>query len=564
MKKDKIYTFISLSGITSRFGMGNGRSCFFALAFAASALAGGSVLSSCATRQVSPLTVSPSPLAIMPDAGDSVRMDVVFNVPENYLTRRSRVVITPQLMSGDSVYGEYTPVVLDASIYRKKVERLEVLDGYNDPYVGEARLIDNRESYEIPYTRSIVLPEGVAEARIRAVVSTDGCGECTGTDTLTLAEVMDPMSFFRSEMRLVSLNSEFVVRPKIREGKGVANLQFVINRFDIKMDMGNNAAEMEKMLNTLRPILNDSLSVLDKLDIVGIASADGSLAFNTTLSRNRALSAKAWLSEKLHLPYKVQQLINVKSRPEGWEPVLEAMRRAGDKDTVAVASILEKYADKNDDVQEYHIRRLPAWNRIKDNYLQKDRVVEYQYAYTVKSFTTDAQLLSLYRTRPDAFSEEELLRVSELVKTDSEREDVYRTVLRYYPHSEEAANNLALICLEDGRLADAQVALTKLGNRINPVVANTLAVTYHRNGRTDDAMALLENNTSLPEARYNLGVMKAESGEFEEAYTLLAPFADTNAAILALRTGRKAEARKIIKSLPKDADGVEQLRGMTR
>ena len=564
MKKDKIYTFISLSDITSRLGKGNGRSCLFALAFAASALAGGSVLSSCATRLVSPLTVSPSPLAIMPDAGDSVRMDVVFNVPENYLTRRSRVVITPQLMSGDSVYGEYTPVVLDASIYRKKVERLEVLDGYNDPYVGEARLIDNRESYEIPYTRSIVLPEGVAEARIRAVVSTDGCGECTGTDTLTLAEVMDPMSFFRSEMRLVSLNSEFVVRPKIREGKGVANLQFVINRFDIKMDMGNNAAEMEKMLNTLRPILNDSLSVLDKLDIVGIASADGSLAFNTTLSRNRALSAKEWLSEKLHLPYKVQQLINVKSRPEGWEPVLEAMLRAGDKDTVAVASILEKYADKNDDVQEYHIRRLPAWNRIKDNYLQKDRVVEYQYAYTVKSFTTDAQLLSLYRTRPDAFSEEELLRVSELVKTDSEREDVYRTVLRYYPHSEEAANNLALICLEDGRLADAQVALTKLGNRINPVVANTLAVTYHRNGRTADAMALLENNTSLPEARYNLGVMKAESGEFEEAYTLLAPFADTNAAILALRTGRKAEARKIIKSLPKDADGIDQLRGMTR
>lgn len=564
MKKDKIYTFISLSDITSRFGMGNGRSCLFALAFAASALAGGSVLSSCATRQVSPLTVSPSPLAIMPDAGDSVRMDVVFNVPENYLTRRSRVVITPQLMSGDSVYGEYTPVVLDASIYRKKVERLEVLDGYNDPYVGEARLIDNREAYEIPYTHSFALPEGVAEARIRAVVSTDGCGECTGTDTLTLAEVMDPMSFFRSEMMLVSLNSKFVVRPKIREGKGVANLQFVINRFDIKMDMGNNAAEMEKMLNTLRPILNDSLSVLDKLDIVGIASADGSLAFNTTLSRNRALSAKEWLSEKLHLPYKVQQLINVKSRPEGWEPVLEAMRRAGDKDTVAVASILEKYADKNDDVQEYHIRRLPAWNRIKDNYLQKDRVVEYQYAYTVKSFTTDAQLLSLYRTRPDAFSEEELLRVSELVKTDSEREDVYRTVLRYYPHSEEAANNLALICLEDGRLADAQVALTKLGNRINPVVANTLAVTYHRNGRTADAMALLENNTSLPEARYNLGVMKAESGEFEEAYTLLAPFANTNAAILALRTGRKAEARKIIKSLPKDTDGIDQLRGMTR
>ena len=51
--------------------------------------------------------------------------------------------------------------------------------------------------------------------------------------------------------------------------------------------MGHNATEMEKILNRLRPVLNDSLSMLNKLEIVGIASADGSLAFNTTLARNR-------------------------------------------------------------------------------------------------------------------------------------------------------------------------------------------------------------------------------------------------------------------------------------
>ena len=208
------------------------------------------------------------------------------------------------------------------------------------------------------------------------------------------------------------------------------------------------------------------------------------------------------------------------------------MRRAEDEDASAVASILAQYSDKNDDVQEYHIRRLPAWNRIKDNYLQKDRVVEYLYTYTMKSFTTDAQLLSLYKTRPDAFSEEELLRVSELVKTDHEREEVYRTTLRYFPESGAAANNLAVI--------------------------------YHRNRRAAEAMALLEKHTDLPEACYNLGVMKAESGEWEEAYTLLAPFADLNTAILALRTGRKAEAKKIINSLPKDTKGIEQLRDMIR
>ena len=497
MKKYK-HTLYSIDSIQA----GNLRSLFVALFVLAS------VLSSCATRQTAPLKILPSSQVLMPGVDDSTRIDVIFHLSENYLTRRSRVVITPQLVAGDSVYGEYPPVVLDASIYRKKVERLEVLDGYSDPYVQEARMIDNRKSYEIPYTCPVILPAGITNAHLRAVVSTDGCGECTGTDTLILAEVADSMNFFRSEMKQVCLDPDFVVPPKIREGKGKANLQFEINRFDIKMDMGHNATEMEKILNRLRPVLNDSLSMLNKLEIVGIASADGSLAFNTTLARNRALSAKKWLSEKLHLPYEVQQLITVKSRPEGWKPVLEAMRRAEDEDASAVASILALYSDENDDVQEYHIRRLPAWNRIKDNYLQKDRVVEYLY------------------------SEEELLRVSELVKTDHEREEVYRTMLRYFPESGAAANNLAVI--------------------------------YHRNRRTAEAVALLEKHTDLPEARYNLGVMKAESAEWEVAYTLLAPFADLNAAILALRTGRKAEAKRIINSLPKDTKGIEQLRDMIR
>lgn len=553
MKKYK-HTLYNIDSIQA----GNLRSLFVALFVLAS------VLSSCATRQTAPLKTLPSSQVLMPGVDDSVRIDVIFHLPENYLTRRSRVVITPQLVVGDSVYGEYPPVVLDASIYRKKVERLQVLDGYSDPYVQEARVIDNRKSYEIPYTCPVILPTGITNAHLRAVVSTDGCGECTGTDTLILAEVADPMNFFRSEMKQVRLDPDFVVPLKIREGKGKANLQFEINRFDIKMDMGHNATEMEKMLNRLRPVLNDSLSMLNKLEIVGIASADGSLAFNTTLARNRALSAKRWLSDKLHLPYEVQQLITVKSRPEGWEPVLEAMRRAEDEDASAVASILAQYSDKNDDVQEYHIRRLPAWNRIKDNYLQKDRVVEYLYTYTMKSFTTDAQLLSLYEVRPDAFSEEELLRVSELVKSDREREKVYRTMLSYYPESEEAANNLALIYLEDGKTLDAQNTLVMRKGRMDAVMANTLAVAYHRNGYTAEAVALLEKHTDLSEARYNLGVMKAESGEWEVAYTLLAPFADLNTAILALRTGRKAEAKKIINSLPKDTKGIEQLRDMIR
>lgn len=88
-------------------------------------------------------------------------------------------------------------------------------------------------------------------------------------------------------------------------------------------------------------------------------------------------------------------------RPEGWEPVLEAMRQAGDPDAADVEAILERYpADSNnDDVQEREIRRLSCWERIRTNYLQRDRKVEYRYTYTLKSFTSDEELLRMYATR---------------------------------------------------------------------------------------------------------------------------------------------------------------------
>lgn len=186
-----------------------------------------------------------------------------------------------------------------------------------------------------------------------------------------------------------------------------------------------------------------------------IATADGSLAFNTTLARNRAEAAKRWLTDTLAISPDVQRIITVGSRPEGWQPVLSAMTADGCADSAAVKAILEKYADRDDDVQERYIRRLPAWKTIRERYLQKDRKVEYEYSYTIRSFTTDAELLDMYGKRPDAFNEDELLRVAALVP-DDRKEGVYRTLLARFPDSRIGRNNLAVLLWRQGRKAEAR------------------------------------------------------------------------------------------------------------
>lgn len=340
----------------------------------------------CATHKAGKvITTTPAPYTLTPDSLNRAQLDVRFHVPAHYFSKRSRIVITPQIMTGDSVVDECQPVALYSSIYSKKAERQSVLYHIDDPYT--ARMIkveDTSQPIDVPYSETLQLPEDMDDARVTAVISTDGCGECTGIDTIDVAMIMMPVKYVEPAQEPEKEKVELVEM----QGRGVANLQFVINLYDINLTMGNNRKELEDMVAKLEPVLSDSLATLTSLEISGLASADGPLSFNTPLSRNRANSAKNWLVERLNIDPKVQDIIKVSSRPEGWQPVLEAMTADGHPDADRVKEILIRYADQNDDVAERYIRRLACWKDIREKYLPKDRKVEYVYTYVVRRYTT--------------------------------------------------------------------------------------------------------------------------------------------------------------------------------
>ena len=524
---------------------------------------GAMVLGGCAThRGGKHISVEPGVQMLTLDSSRKAELDATFNVPARYFSKRSRLYISPALYSGDSLVKKYEEVVLDAPVFVKKAERAAVLEGKEDSLAGKAKAVDNRKACTIPYHQAILLPEGVESGEVMAHVSTDGCGVCNGIDTLHLAGLDNPASLIdMDDWKLDWIEPVFEIKPKIRSGKGVARLQFIINRYDIRPELGNNAAELDSMLAKLKPVLSDSLASLEYVKITGVASADGSLRINTPLARNRANSAMQWLIGKLDIPASVQQLFSVTSRPEGWLPVLEAMRAAGDSDTTAVARILEKYADRNDDVQEYYIRRLGCWGRIRDNYLQKDRNVEYVYSYQIRSFTTDEELLDMYGKRPDAFSEDELLRVSTLKETDAEKMEVYRTILHYFPQSQVAANNLAVLLLREGKKEEAREVFESVEGYSKETLKTRAALYVYRN-EYEKAVELLEMNVEDPEARYNLGLVKAQMRQLDEAYELLAPFKDVNSAIMALSVNRNEEAGIIMEAVRSESPQCEYVRAM--
>ena len=492
--------------------------------------------------------VSPSAAVVTPDSMNQVNVDAEILVPGKAFTKRSRLIILPQVLKKDTLLAEGTPIVLDAPVFSKKNERRILLDGYRDSLAGVSQKVDNRETHTLAYKESLQLNVASANgARVVGVVTTDGCGECSAVDTLLLASVSDPVSLVDvKQLKLDWIEPEFVIRPKIVEGRGEAHLQFAMNKYDINMKLGRNETEMNGMLGALEKILADSLATLNKVEIYGMASADGSFAFNTTLARNRASSAKTWLLSRLGEDIKVP--FSIGSRPEGWMPVLNAMTVDGHPDSLKVKEIIERYKDQeNDDTAERYIRRLSCWSDIRARYLQRDRKVEYVYTYTLKSFTTDAELLTMYDKRPDAFNEEELLRVSTLKQSPAEKKQVYETILHYFPQSQVAANNLAVLLLREGKTEEADAVLDRL-KEYSPEMLNTKAAIYIYREEYEKAVELLSTQIDLPQARYNLALIRARERKLDEAYSLMEGYRDVNAAVIALSVNRNDEADEIMKA----------------
>lgn len=347
------------------------------------------LVSSCDSKQGigqgEPITFTPAPLTLEPDSANQVALRLEVNVPKLYFSKRSRLFIIPVLADSDSIVAKYKPLVLDAPIYSKKAERKLALDSIIDPYAAIAQKVSNlRKDFKTAYSDTITLPAGFSQGKLVAMASSDGCGECRAISRSEIADVRRPKPAPKPVFKPVKPQVVEKAEPVVIEGNGEVHLQFDINKYDIDLAKGNNEQELNRMLADIAPILNDSNATLRSLTIYGVASADGSLKFNTTLAHNRANAAKLWLMAHLDNGEKLNQVTRIDSQPEGWLPVLKAMIADGNDDSQAVERILTKYADYNDDVQEKYIRRLPAWNTIKQKYLPKDRKVRYTYTYTIR------------------------------------------------------------------------------------------------------------------------------------------------------------------------------------
>lgn len=520
-------------------------------------------MTSCATSSVTrQITTDPAPCVLAPDRDGRAEMKIDINIPSDFMSRRMRLYITPQLVTGGQVAETYEPIILEGNIFRKKAERARVLRGEEDSYSSAATVINTSQPYTIELMQEVRLPRDIESASVIGVVSTEGCGRCEAYDILDLAVLSTPLTLL-PPLRLQTMwdDRQKVLAPKVFNGREEAHLQFNMNKADINLSLGSNKSEMKRVQTKLTPVVKDSYSTLNSLKITGMASADGPLKLNTKLARERAQSASDWIVSAISFPPKVKKRIKVTSRPEGWEPVLKAMRADRHPDAEKVARILEKYKGQDDDVAEKHIRALKSWKEIASRYLDKDRKVEFEYSYTIKNFTTDKELRDMYARRPDLFSEAEFLKIAAMCTNNPDSlKNVYSTAVKYFPDSATSVNNLGVLYIREGDYEKARGVLADFYYP-TPAMFNNMAVADAALGDIPTAIELLK---PLPDdvSQYNLGLLYAHERNTEEAYRLLEPYNDINTAIVALAVNENKTAMDIMNEIKDESPLAEYVRAL--
>ena len=137
----------------------------------------------------------------------------------------------------------------------------------------------------LPYEASVEWEEWMKTANIDLVVENVGCCESRkriadrGLARLDMGE-----RIFEADLVYVTPIEE---RVKMRNARGEAYIDFVVNTTNIRPDYRNNPAELRKIRATIDSVKSDPDTKITSLSIAGYASPEGSYSNNERLAKGR-------------------------------------------------------------------------------------------------------------------------------------------------------------------------------------------------------------------------------------------------------------------------------------
>lgn len=402
--------------------------------------------------------------------GDSLYLDAVITVNNKAIKSCKALELTPIVEAGDKKEG-FLSVLRNGRIRHKVYTReIKLHNVIEIPRYSVERVNKQQPEEVIHYQTAIGWEDWMKDARITLAADLCGCGQEDANQLLVADHIRR-----RPDARYVVAPTLTYITPvaeteKHRAEVGTAYLDFQVGKSEILSDFRNNAAELDKINQTIRSITSDKNITPKGIMLKGYASPEGSYASNDRLSENRVKALRDYIRVRNDFPMNFFTLDN---EPEDWAGFKTQAEK--DLDLPArdeVLAIID--SDLQPDQKEAKLRALRGgapFNYVLRNMFPSLRRSEYRVDYTVREFTVE-EGREIIKTRPQQLSLSEMFAVANSYETGSkEYNDVFEIAVRMYSSDPVANLNAANISIGKGDYEAAAGYLAKAGDSAEAVHA---------------------------------------------------------------------------------------------
>ena len=422
------------------------------------------------------LVVNPSPLTVV---GGQVNADITGTFPVKKFVKKGVLNVTPVLKYGEEeVVGETVTYVGEKSKENGKVVNYKEGGTY-------------KQHFNCKYT-----PEMQKSELYLRFSGKIGKKEFNDIPDMKIADGIIATS------QLASANdNKGAVTPdkfqRVIQEMQEADIKFLIQQANLRNS--ETASDAVKALQAaIKDANDDENKAINKIEVAGYASPDGSEKLNESLAKQRQSASQKFLQKQMKKD-KVNATIESNITAEDWDGFKSLMENSNIQDKDLVLRVLNMYSDPEE--REAQIKNLSAvYKNIADDILpalRRSRLI----LTTDLIGKSDDEIQQLAKEDPAQLSLEELLYAATLEQDANEKAKLYQKAIDLYPDDYRAYNNLGMIYFDQENIAEARRCYSK-------------------------ALEIEPNN---PDVNYNAAIAAMADGDLQKAEEYLGKAAGTSA-----------------------------------
>ena len=391
--------------------------------------------------------------------GETVHIDFDILMKDVKVKPAHGIDLIPQLVSPTTTYELPRVSIKGKNEYLVYERRLAVMSAkakknYKAPYLIEKN--QKKKSGVIRCRYTLPYEPWMADAGLNVQRDECGCGESA---LMNVEHTFDKVTLERMLVPYVVTPHLSYVEPKVEEIKSrdiqaECFLDFEVNKVDIRPEYMNNPQELAKIRAMIDDLKSDANINVKRLDIIGYASPEGTLAANKRLSEGRAMALRNYLAARYDFP---RNQYYIMFGGENWDGLVKALDTFEMDYKEEVLDIITNVPiEKGRETKLMQLRGGVPYRYMLKYIFPSLRVAICKVNYEIKNFNVD-EAKEIIKTRPQNLSLNEMFLVANTYpKGSQEFIDVFETAVRMYPKDEIASINAAMAALSRNDLVSAE------------------------------------------------------------------------------------------------------------